>query len=235
MAPGPLTPLLPANALGQVSAPADPAARPPIPSVGPDAISPVPAGALGEVADAERLRRILVHIAKKLVERTPSVDRLALVGIGPRGSVLARRIQAAIFQAEGVRVALGTLDARLYRDDLFDPAARRAADPARGGTSPPPPPTALPFDLATHRVVLVDDVFNTGRTIYAALQALYDWGRPLQVSLAVLVDRGFRVLPIRPDVVGMPLTTLVTDRVLVRLDDLDGDEGVYLIAQGGRP
>jgi pyrimidine operon attenuation protein/uracil phosphoribosyltransferase len=220
MAPGPLTHLTPAQ--GTPSAP-------------PEAIAPVPAGALGEVADAERLRRILVHIAKKVVECTPSVDRLALVGIGARGQVLAGRIQAAIFQAEGVRVALGTLDPRLYRDDLFDPLAPRTSDPIFDGAAPEGPGTHLPFDLATHRVVLVDDVINSGRTIFAALRAVYDWGRPLQVSLAVLVDRGFRVLPVRADVVGMPLTTLPTDRVLVRLNDLDGDEGVYLIARGGRP
>lgn len=223
----------PAEQARSVQAQLDQARREPVASVAPEAVTPVPVGALGEVVDAERLRRVLVRIAAKLVERTPSVDRLALVGIGARGLVLARRLQAAIFQAEGVRVKLGVIDARLYREDLFDPAARRPVDPLFEAPPPPSPTTALPFELAQHRVVLVDDVISSGRTVFAALQGLYDWGQPLQISLAVLVDRGFRALPVRPDVVGMPLTTLATDRVLVRLNELDGDEGVYLIAQGG--
>jgi pyrimidine operon attenuation protein/uracil phosphoribosyltransferase len=203
------------------------------------------AHAPGLVLDAAALRRALGRVALQIAERVPRVDRLVLVGICRRGVPLARRIQAAIFQAEGVRVPVGALDVALYRDDLFHPGAggAAAATPSAdtpivvGREGPPRLPevraTELPFDVNGRLVVLVDDVLCTGRTARAALEALLHWGRPAAVKLAVLIDRGHRELPLHADFVGAHIETRLHERVEVRLAEDDGQDGVFLTQLGG--
>ena len=146
-----------------------------------------------------------------------------LVGIHTRGVPLARRIASAITSFGGSRVPVGTLDIGLHRDDL----ARRPTAPLAA--------TRLPVDITDRTVVLVDDVLYTGRTVRAALDALNDFGRPALVRLAVLVDRGHRQLPIRPDHVGKNLPTSPMERVSVRLSEVDGGEDGVWIHTGPRP
>ena len=146
---------------------------------------------------------MLRRIAHQIAERNRGLDRVALVGIRTGGLYLARRLEAMLADFEGARPPLGALDIALYRDDIAD-----RVRPEIG-------PTELPFELAGTKVVLVDDVLYTGRTVRAALDALMDFGRPRAVQLAVLVDRGLRELPIRADYVGMALETEPTDNVKV--------------------
>jgi len=146
---------------------------------------------------------MLRRIAHQIAERNRGLDRVALVGIRTGGLYLARRLEAMLADFEGARPPLGALDIALYRDDIAD-----RVRPEIG-------PTELPFELAGTKVVLVDDVLYTGRTVRAALDALMDWGRPRAVQLAVLVDRGLRELPIQADYVGMTVETAPTDRVKV--------------------
>ncbi|HHC07115.1 MAG TPA: bifunctional pyr operon transcriptional regulator/uracil phosphoribosyltransferase PyrR [Actinobacteria bacterium] len=168
------------------------------------------------VLDAADIDRALRRIAHEIVERERGVDDLVILGIPTRGVPLARRIAAAIAEIEGTDVPLGSLDVGLYRDDL-DARPRVALGP-----------TEIPVPLDGRRVVLVDDVLYTGRTIRAALDALADLGRPARVRLAVLVDRGHRELPIRPDHVGKNLPTAPTERVTVHLEEIDGEDAVYV-------
>lgn len=174
------------------------------------------------VMDAEAIRRALTRMAHEILERNKTTERLALVGIRTRGVHLAERLARAIEAIEGHRPALGVLDITLYRDDL---AAR--------GDRPVVHQTAIPFGVGGRDVVLVDDVLFTGRTVRAALDALIDLGRPASIQLAVLVDRGHRELPIRPDYVGKNLPTSRREEVAVRLRESDGrDEVVILDAEG---
>lgn len=174
-----------------------------------------------QVMTAEDVTRALRRIAHEILERHRGTDRLVLVGIHSRGVPLAEALAAAIADFEGVSVPVGELDIGLYRDDL----ARRPT--TRLGR------TLVPVDLTGQDVVLVDDVLYTGRTIRAALDALADLGRPATVELAVLVDRGHRQLPIRPDYVGKNLPTSADEKVLVRLSPPDDEAGVW-IEKGGR-
>ncbi len=172
------------------------------------------------VMDADDLRRALTRIAHEIVEKNRGAADLALVGIQSKGVPLARRLRALIQQFEGVEVPVGSLDITLYRDDVFrTPHAVRA--------------TEIPFDVNDKHVVLVDEVFFTGRTIRAALDALIDLGRPAAIQLAVLVDRGHRELPIRPDYVGKNLPTSRREHVKVHLQELEGDDGVYIEKPAG--
>ena len=152
--------------------------------------------------DARSVERTLARIAHELIERNADLDALALVGIHTRGVPLARRLQALVAQQSGVRVELGEIDITFHRDDVLvrggDPPLH--AQPIVRGTE-------LDFPLGGKTVVLVDDVLFTGRTIRAAIDALLEYGRPARVQLAVLVDRGHRELPIRPDYVGKNLPT----------------------------
>ncbi len=168
------------------------------------------------VMDADAIRRALVRIAHEILERNRSPHHLTLVGIRTRGVPLAHRLAAAIAAIEGVPVPVGTLDITRYRDDRPD--------------RPPPvaAPGPLPFDVAGRTVVLVDDVLYTGRTVRAAMDALVDLGRPAGIQLAVLVDRGHRELPIRPDYVGKNLPTARRERVSVRLVEVDGRDEVVI-------
>ncbi len=169
------------------------------------------------ILDADDLRRALTRIAHEIVERNGGTDGLVLVGVRSRGVPLARRLAALIEQHEGVSVPVGSLDITFYRDDLTRVAnapivKRTEAMPGIGGNT----------------VVLVDDVLFTGRTVRAALDALTDHGRPRAVRLAVVVDRGHRELPIRPDHVGKNLPTAEDEIVHVRLVETDGVDEVVL-------
>jgi pyrimidine operon attenuation protein/uracil phosphoribosyltransferase len=169
------------------------------------------------VLDARDISRALTRIAHELLERNKGAGDLVLLGIPSRGVPLARRIAARIREVEGVDVPVGALDVTMYRDDL-----RR--HPARS-----PQPTDVPAGGVDGRtVVLVDDVLYSGRTVRSALDAMNDIGRPDVVRLAVLVDRGHRELPIRADHVGKNLPSARTERVMVRLEEPDGIEGVWI-------
>lgn len=171
-----------------------------------------------KVMDAETVRRAITRMAHEIVERNRGAATLRLVGILRRGVHLAARLAIAIEAAEGVRIPVGTLDVTDYRDD------RAGARPASGGSSG----TSLPFGVAGERLILVDDVLYTGRTVRAALDALIDRGRPASIQLAVLVDRGHRELPIRPDYVGKNLPTSSREQVRVRLAECDGRDEVSI-------
>lgn len=165
---------------------------------------------------ADDVQRVIARLARELVLWDDPTDPAVLIGIQRRGEVLARRIAAAM-APNGVRPAVGSLDISLYRDDLTELAAY-----------PIVRPTELPFSVEDRRVVLVDDVLFTGRTIRAALQAIADHGRPRLVRLAVLIDRGHRELPIRADHVGRNLPTARDELVHVRLVEVDAEDGVGL-------
>jgi pyrimidine operon attenuation protein/uracil phosphoribosyltransferase len=164
---------------------------------------------------ADEVRRAIVRVAHEIVEQNRGCQDLILVGMRTRGVPLAQRIAGAIREFEGQEVPVGALDIGLYRDDL----------PARG-TRVEIKPSELPGDIADRRVVLVDDVLYTGRSIRAALDALIDYGRPQRIQLAVLVDRGHRELPIRADFVGKNIPTSRQDEVLVQLAETDGVDRV---------
>ena len=169
------------------------------------------------VMDADRIARSLTRIAHEIVERNRGVEDLGLIGIHARGVPIARRLSAELGSITGTPVATGTLDITLYRDDLMRQA--------RGG-HPVVRETEIPFSLDDRTVLLVDDVLYTGRTIRAALDALTDYGRPRAIQLVVLVDRGHRELPIRPDYVGRNIPTSRQESVQVRLVEIDGRDEV---------
>jgi len=170
------------------------------------------------VMSGDDVRRAIVRIAHEIVEQNRGVRDLILVGMRTRGVPLAQRLAGAIREFEGEDVPVGALDIGLHRDDL----------PARG-TGVEIKPSELPEDVGEKRVVLVDDVLYTGRSIRAALDALIDYGRPERIQLAVLVDRGHRELPIRADFVGKNIPTSQRDEVLVRLEEIDGVDEVVVV------
>ena len=174
------------------------------------------------VMSADDMRRALIRMAHEVVERNQGAERLALVGVLRRGVPLAQRIARAIASFEPANIPVGALDINLYRDDL---------------TSRPQPlvrPTTLPFAPDGQRVVLVDDVLFTGRSVRAAMDALMDHGRPESVQLAVLVDRGHRELPVRADYVGKNVPTSLDEIVEVHVDEIDGDDYVGLVTRAMR-
>jgi pyrimidine operon attenuation protein/uracil phosphoribosyltransferase len=168
------------------------------------------------------IRRALTRIAHEIVENTRGTRDLVLVGLYTRGVPLAERLARTIESFEGERVPVGSLDISLYRDDLptLGPRARLQR-------------SSIPTDITDKRVVLVDDVLYTGRTARAALDALTDFGRPRRILLAVLVDRGHRELPIRPDFVGKNLPTSRHEEVQVQLVETDGIDRVLLLNHAG--
>ncbi|HZU07045.1 MAG TPA: bifunctional pyr operon transcriptional regulator/uracil phosphoribosyltransferase PyrR [Chloroflexota bacterium] len=174
------------------------------------------------VMTADEIRRALVRLSHEILERNRGSTDLLLVGLRTRGIPLAMRLQRYLAEFGGGAVALGRLDPTLYRDDLD----RR---------QPRVEPTAIPGAVDGRRVVLVDDVLFTGRTVRAALDALVDLGRPAAVQLAVLVDRGHRELPIRADYVGKNLPTSRQERVTVRLREVDGRDEVVLVSPARSP
>ncbi len=167
--------------------------------------------------DEADLQRTLRRIAHEIVEKHPDLDELALVGIHTRGVYLADRLADLVEQFTGTRVPTGALDISFYRDDV------------RAHPQPVVRATRLDFDLDERSIVLVDDVLFTGRTIRSAIEALFGFGRPQRVQLAVLVDRGHRELPIRPDYVGKNLPTSRTERVNVQLSEVDEVDRVVLL------
>ena len=170
------------------------------------------------VLDGDDMRRTLVRIAHEIVEKNPEHDRLAIVGIHRRGAVLAARLHELLNDLLETDVPLGELDISFYRDDL----GRRAEAPTVHSTS-------LDFPLDGATVVIVDDVLFTGRTVRSAIEALFDYGRPARVQLAVLADRGHRELPLRPDYVGKNLPTSRGERIQVQLLEIDEIDQVLLI------
>jgi len=175
--------------------------------------------AVTRLVEQDQVRRTVARIAHEILERHGDPTRIALVGIRTRGVPLAARLAALIEEFSGLRPDLGSVDIALYRDDVA------------AGTMPIVGETELPFPVSERTVVLVDDVLYTGRTIRAAIDAVFDYGRPPRVQLAVLVDRGHRELPIRPDFVGRNLPTAVTDRVRVHLAETDGADEILLFTK----
>ncbi len=169
------------------------------------------------IMDADRLGRTLTRIAHEILERNRSIERLALVGIRTRGDVLAKRLAAVLEQITSAPVRTGALDITLYRDDLMRHAV---------GPQPVVRRTEIPFSIDDQKILLVDDVLYTGRTIRAALDALIDFGRPREIQLVVLVDRGHRELPIKADYVGKNVPTSLKETVTVRLTETDGADEV---------
>ncbi|HEX4525162.1 MAG TPA: bifunctional pyr operon transcriptional regulator/uracil phosphoribosyltransferase PyrR [Gaiellaceae bacterium] len=176
--------------------------------------------------DEESIRRTLSRIAHEIIERNDDLDTVALVGIHTRGVPIAQRIRKLVEERSGEELALGQLDITFHRDDVHvraGQAPRRAQPVVRD--------TKLDFDLEGRTVILVDDVLYTGRTIRAAIDALFEYGRPERVQLAVLADRGHRELPIRPDYVGKNLPTARGQRVQVELMEVDEVDRVILISE----
>jgi len=176
--------------------------------------------------DAEAISKTLSRIAHELIERNGELDRVALVGIQTRGAPLAARVRRLVAERSGHELPLGALDITFHRDDVH--VRERGARPER---QPVVRATSIPFSLEGKTVVLVDDVLYTGRTIRAAIDALLDYGRPARVQLAVLVDRGHRELPIRPDYVGKNLPTAREERIQVELVEVDEVDRVLLLRE----
>src|SRR5439155_12153002 len=176
------------------------------------------------VLDAEALGRTLSRIAHEIIEGNPSVEDVALVGIQTRGVPLAERLARLIEERSGTAPALGAVDITFHRDDVMVRAGEAPLAPQQLVRAP-----QLDFPLDGRTVVLVDDVLYTGRTIRAAIEALFGYGRPERVQLAVLVDRGHRELPIRPDYVGKNLPTARDERVQVELVEVDEIDRVLIV------
>lgn len=168
-----------------------------------------------EVVDAMTMRRALTRITYEIIEQNKGVGNLVFIGIKTRGIFLAQRLK----QLEGVDVPVGSLDITLYRDDHH--AVDVAGQAKLNGAD-------IPVDINGKHVILVDDVLFTGRTVRAALDALMDHGRPAKISLAVLVDRGHRELPIRPDFIGKNIPTALDEQVSVALEEHDGHDGISI-------
>ena len=172
---------------------------------------------MNQVMTAEELNRAITRIAHEILERNKGVDRLALIGIRKGGAYLAKRFQDLIRSIEGRKVPLGLLDITLYRDDLTEI-----------GPQPNVGETEMNFDVGGMKIILVDDVLFTGRTIRCALDALVDFGRPECIQLGVLIDRGHRELPIKPDFIGKNIPTSKQEKVVVKFKEADGEDGVFV-------
>lgn len=171
------------------------------------------------ILDEQAIGRALTRIAHEIIERNKGIDDCILVGIKTRGAYLADRISKKIEQIEGKKIRSGELDITLYRDDL----QTKHAD-----NEPRVHQVDITHDVNERKVVLVDDVLYTGRTVRAAMDAVMDLGRPSQIQLAVLVDRGHRELPIRPDFVGKNIPTSSDERVVVNLHETDNEDSVTI-------
>src|SRR6059058_2918666 len=175
------------------------------------------------VMDAEAIRRALRRIAHEIVERNPRLEKIVLAGIPSRGVEIARRIAAFIHEIEKIDVETGVIDVAMHRDDV--------------GTRPELPvvrASKLPLPLEERTIIMIDDVLYTGRTVRAAMEAINSFGRPAQIQLAVLVDRGHRELPIRSDYVGKNVPTSRQEWVDVRLNEIDGEDAVRILERAER-
>lgn len=170
------------------------------------------------IMDEQAINRALIRISHEIVEKNKGVENLALVGIRRRGVPLAERMADYISSIEGVAVPVGILDITLYRDDLSSLASQPVVHK-----------TEIPFKITDKKLILIDDVIYTGRTVRAALDALADLGRARTIQLAVLIDRGHRELPIRPDFVGKNVPTSREEIVEVRLNEVDGENNVVIL------
>ena len=175
-----------------------------------------------QLMDETAMRRALTRIAHEILEKNKGVDNCTFIGIRTRGIFLAKRVSDKIAAIEGVRVPVGDIDITNYRDDVGAGDAKKAAGPA-----------VDPALVVGRKVVLFDDVLYTGRTVRAAMDALIDGGRPQMIQLAVLVDRGHRELPIRPDYVGKNVPTSRLESIDVSLLEVDGKDEVLLTAKRG--
>ena len=171
-----------------------------------------------QIMDGAAIQRVLTRVAHEIVEKNKGTADLVLIGLRSRGVDLARRLSQRLKEIDGVDVPVGALDITLYRDDL-----------GKGGPQPAVRRTEIPFSIENKKVILVDDVLYTGRTIRAAMDGLMDLGRPRTIQLAVLVDRGHRELPIRADYVGKNVPTAKTEQVQVMLQEEDGTDRVVIL------
>ncbi|HHT62986.1 MAG: bifunctional pyr operon transcriptional regulator/uracil phosphoribosyltransferase PyrR [Bacillota bacterium] len=171
-----------------------------------------------QIMDQEGMRRALTRIAHEIVERNKGVDNLCFIGIRTRGVPLAERLASKVAEIEGKPVPCGKIDISLYRDDL-SPASRQASVMSK---------TDISFSISGKTVILVDDVLFTGRSTRAALDAIFDLGRPANIRLAVLVDRGHRELPIRPDYIGKNVPTSRKEIISVFVKEIDGEDKVII-------
>ena len=169
------------------------------------------------IMDESNMKRAIARITYEILERNKGTDNLCIIGVFSRGVALAERIADKINELEGVRIPWGALDITRYRDDKDNKTDEDCPDK-----------TTIDFDVKDKRIVIVDDVFYTGRSIRAAIDAVMERGRPLNIQLAVLVDRGHRELPIRPDYVGKNLPTSREENVRVSVSEIDGCDGVAI-------
>jgi pyrimidine operon attenuation protein/uracil phosphoribosyltransferase len=196
---------------------------------------------ISKIMDKESIRRALVRIAHEILEKNKGTEDLCIVGIRTRGAFLAERLKKCVQDIEGRDVPVGILDITLYRDDVgIDFTQSRCSDGTSGaGTAadrkrvsePVIHETLIDFDITQKKIILVDDVFFTGRTIRAALDALIDFGRPAGIQLAVLIDRGHRELPIRADYVGKNVPTSLNQNIRVVLEETDHQEDQVVLEE----
>ena len=172
--------------------------------------------------DKSDLDETIARIAKEILDENPDISNMAIIGMRTRGAHLARRISDLIFTTRGIQSTLGFLDVTFYRDDF----RIRLKQPKVQASD-------IPFSIDETNVILVDDVLFTGRTVRAALDALIDFGRPAKIQLAVLVDRGHRELPIQPNFTGKIFKTLQKEEIQVRVQEEDGEDGVFLVEVQG--
>lgn len=172
-----------------------------------------------ELLDAPSMNRALTRIAHEIIERNKGIDECILVGIKTRGAFLAKRLAGKIEKIEGKAIRTGELDITLYRDDLSTKHENQEALVQQ---------VDIEYVVRDQKIILVDDVLYTGRTVRAALDAVMDLGRPSQIQLAVLVDRGHRELPIRADFVGKNIPTSGVERIVVSLEEVDGEDHVTI-------
>ena len=173
------------------------------------------------VMTAEDMRRTLARIAHEIIERNKGTSELILIGLRTRGFPLAKRLADGIQQYEGNKLNVGALDFSRYRDDLNGNGVHKV------------PRTEIPYDINGKPVLLVDDVIHTGRSVRAAMDALVDLGRPSVIQLAVLIDRGHREMPIRPDYVGKNIPSARHEDIQVRLVETDGKDEVAIVSESG--
>lgn len=170
--------------------------------------------------DEAAINRALIRISHEIVEHNGGLDNVAIIGIQKRGVPLANRIRAKLEEIEGVKVPMGILDITFYRDDL----STLSAHPVVHGTD-------IPFNVNDKKIILIDDVLFTGRTTRAAIENIFDMGRPENIQLAILIDRGHRQLPFRADYVGKNVPTSLSEHIDVEVKEVDGQDRVLLLKE----